>query len=685
MNSIGKKLSLIIAIIGFIFLGGISLNNIRIVNTQIKNNNQLQIESKIVDYNQQIEVHKETALWITSMASEMEVVKQAYKNYNTTKDIQKSSKIIENEFANINKAIMQNLNMTVQPKIHFHLPPAVSFIRCWTDKRGDTIADFRNTVLDISKKHETISGFEIGRGGLELRALSPIFDNQDGYLGSVEVLFTLDNVIEKLDIKKDENFAIFMDSTYLKIATDFLAKDASNINLANSKLGNWIFVTSVKDSFNIETLKKHEINFSNDTSILEFDNYQYVCFPIKDYSSKIIAIGVFQKDIFEQKQLKTSVTLNNLIISVLLIIIFIISILAISHKYLSKPLKLSLNRIVQMEKGNLMPLDVNDKKDEVNTLNRYVEKMKDNLVLLIKDIKSISKNIISNSNEFKTITETVSSGASQLAATSEELAATIQEMTAIVLQNKENANESERIVTSNKNIIEQGVKTMQMTLETFDNILNKVQVINEISKKIDMLSINASIEAAKAGEQGKGFKVIAEEIRRLSDYSDKASKEISEITLSNVNLAKQTSIVLKEIVPLFQNIIYRVQEITNSSAEQNNAIEQINNSVNELVQVSQNNANSSEIMKNLNEELIEYSANLDKQLKKFITEKKDKDNRSVMMLNKIRESIEKYNSFINTDEDIVDTDEVKGVILDVRKDFGINIKKDNLDNNFESF
>jgi len=648
MNSIGKKLSIIIAVIGTIFLGILSISNIKSIYNEVNTNKEHTRNSKIIDFNQQVEAYEEAALWISSISSGMSVVKNAYLNYYKSGDLPKSSLLIEKEFSSINAIIKQNLKLTELPKIHFHLPPATSFIRCWSSKRGDDISSFRATVLEISRNHEVITGFEVGRGGLELRALSPIFDDTNTYQGSVEILFTLEQVIKNLDIDPDESFAVFMDTSYLKIASDFLEKNASNVKTENLKSGKWIHLISFNENFRYDLLNENLISIqTSDTLIFENADFEFTCFSIKDYSGQQIALAIFQKNIKEINNTLQNVILKNVLISIFLILFFIFLIIFISSKFISKPLEISLERIMKMEQGNLLPNSTNNSKDEISKLNRIVEKTKQQFVVLINEIKNLSKIISQKSTEFKSITETLSSSSTQLAASSEELAATIEQMSANIQQNKSNAIETENIVVANQAIVERGVMSMQETLDAFNNILNKIDIINEIAVKIDMLSINASIESAKAGEQGKGFKVIAEEIRKLAEYSNKSAKEISNISASNLSQAQSTSKILKEIIPLFENIVFKVQEISHTSIEQDIAIEQINNSVNQFVEVSQNNSNSAELIKEISDTLHENSINLNKRLKIFITDKNMLDNKKEELLNKINNSINEYNFFVD--------------------------------------
>ena len=109
-----------------------------------------------------------------------------------------------------------------------------------------------------------------------------------------------------------------------------------------------------------------------------------------------------------------------------------------------------------------------------------------------------------------------------------------------------------------------------------------------------MLSLNATIEAAKAQEFGKGFAVVAAEVRSLAERSQTAAAEITQLTISSVNVAENAGEKLRTLVPDIQRTAGLVQEISAASREQTSGVEQINRAVHQLDLVTQQNAATSE-------------------------------------------------------------------------------------------
>ncbi len=190
-------------------------------------------------------------------------------------------------------------------------------------------------------------------------------------------------------------------------------------------------------------------------------------------------------------------------------------------------------------------------------------------------------------------------------------------------------------------------------------ISKKVSLIEEISRETNMLALNAAIEAARAGEYGKGFAIVAMEVRKLSDRSRKAAKDIGSLASSSVEIAENASSILNQIVINSRKTAELIQEISMASAEQDGGADQINKAIQQLDIVIQSNAQASEELASTSAELASgarqltdvYVKKLQDSIGYFRTEEKQ-DNTEEKQDNEVlkTEEIKKIKAFIEASE-----------------------------------
>ncbi|MDF1550085.1 MAG: methyl-accepting chemotaxis protein, partial [Bacteroidales bacterium] len=154
-------------------------------------------------------------------------------------------------------------------------------------------------------------------------------------------------------------------------------------------------------------------------------------------------------------------------------------------------------------------------------------------------------------------------------------------------------------------------------LAEFSKIAERVQIITGIAQKTDILAINAAIEAARAGKEGKGFSVVASEVRKLAEMTKQVAEDIIKTSNESLESSNHSGKLLRDVVPFIQGNAVKVLEIKNASMEQNLSAEQVNMAINQLASVVHSNASATEQMAAKSKELSAQSENLKKLMSYF--------------------------------------------------------------------
>jgi methyl-accepting chemotaxis protein len=222
----------------------------------------------------------------------------------------------------------------------------------------------------------------------------------------------------------------------------------------------------------------------------------------------------------------------------------------------------------------------------------------------MKAIASNTSGVRSGAHEITTASDDLAKRTEQQAASLEQTAAALDEITATVRKTAEGATEARTVVSSAKEdaersgaVVGETVAAMSGIETSSKQIGNIIGVIDEIAFQTNLLALNAGVEAARAGDAGRGFAVVATEVRALAQRSADAAKEIKTLISSSgrqveagVKLVGETGKALGRIVAQVNQLNALVTDIAASAQEQATALAEVNTAVNQMDQVTQQNA-----------------------------------------------------------------------------------------------
>lgn len=250
------------------------------------------------------------------------------------------------------------------------------------------------------------------------------------------------------------------------------------------------------------------------------------------------------------------------------------------------------------------------------------------LTNIVTEVRSASDNLSSAAEQVSATAQSISQSSSEQAASMEETSASIEQMSASINQNTDNAQVTDGMASKAAKEAIEGGEAVKLTVDAMKQIAKRIGIIDDIAYQTNLLALNAAIEAARAGDHGKGFAVVAAEVRKLAERSQIAAQEIGELASSSVDMAEKAGHLLDQMVPSINKTSDLVQEISAASTEQSTGVSQINLAMNQLSQVTQQNASCSEELAATAEEMSTQAEQLQLAMEFFTLEEPHKENRA---------------------------------------------------------
>lgn len=487
-------------------------------------------------------------------------------------------------------------------QLHFHLPPSTSFLRVHQpDKFGDSLAD-RPMIMEALSSRRPISGIESEATGVAIRGVVPVFYLSQ-FIGTLEIGVAIDDqLLRDLNISDKE-----VPYRARILAIDPGRMTAGDPNFLTPLAASVYYQPDISPAIYRAVAEEGKPQ-STYTKFGTRDYYAQLI-PLRDYAGKVVGIIEILVDHTALMEPLRRSLISDILLRVALLVGVSVLVWLMLRVHIARPMKELATAMEAIAGGDLHHrLDIGPRRDELGVIGQAFSRMQSYLSQALAQLDQMAQRLAASSEELANAMESVGMSSQQISSTVADIAAgagkQADETSTIATSMGEiqqlshdiaaRANQSASQTRAMAQTIQDTGAILQQLGERSDTIRRTVAMMAKFADETHLLALNAAVEAARAGAAGRGFAVLADEIRQLARSSARATEEVTEQSRHILRAIEQLLAGMPTALAQIEEIANLSERIAVATQHQTERITRVSQALSEISSIAEENAAGTE-------------------------------------------------------------------------------------------